>query len=124
METMTVLEKDAAYAKIAAEDAKDEGVPAELGELGVDAWGTGELRKLAVDARVTVRRGGAPAKGKCVVYWMQRSQRGRDSHGLNKAIAVGNALGLPVVAYGSGIPNFMHGNLRHYTFLNQGLPDI
>ncbi|MBW4037955.1 MAG: deoxyribodipyrimidine photolyase [Acidobacteria bacterium] len=83
------------------------------------------LRALADDARVTVRRGGVPAgEGKCVVYWMQRAQRGRDNHALDKAIAVGDALGLPVVAYFAGISNFPHANLRHYAFLNQGLPDV
>ena len=84
-----------------------------------------ELRKLADDARVTVRRGGAPAKdGKCVVYWMQRAQRGRDNHAVDLAVNIGNAQGLPVVAYFAGIANFPHANLRHYVFLNQGLPDI
>ena len=84
-----------------------------------------ELRGLADNPRVTVRRGGAPdAKGKCVVYWMQRSQRGRDSHALDLAISIGNILGLPVVAYFAGISNFRAASLRHYVFLNQGLPDI
>lgn len=84
-----------------------------------------ELRPLAEDARVTVRRGGAPdPHGSCVVYWMQRAQRGRDNHALDVAIAVGNALGLPVVAYFAGISNFPHANQRHYVFLNQGLVDI
>jgi deoxyribodipyrimidine photo-lyase len=114
---MTVQEKDAAYAQNAEAYAADEAVPK-------------ALRELADDARVTVRRGGPPAldlegrKSKCVVYWMQRAQRGRDNHALNKAVAVGNALGLPVVAYFAGIKNFPHANLRHYAFLNQGLPDI
>jgi deoxyribodipyrimidine photo-lyase len=110
-ESMTVLEKDAAYARIAAEFAADESV-------------SRELHSLADDARVTVRRGGVPAEGKSVVYWMQRAQRGRDNHALDKAIAVGDSLGLPVVAYFAGIKNFPHANLRHYAFLNQGLPDI
>ncbi len=109
--SMTVLEKDAAYAKIAATLIADESVPQ-------------ALRELADDARVTVRRGGAPGAGKCVVYWMQRAQRGRDNHALDMAIACGNALGLPVVAYFAGISNFPHANLRHYAFLNQGLPDV
>jgi deoxyribodipyrimidine photo-lyase len=74
---------------------------------------------------VTVRRGGAPAAdGKCVVYWMQRAQRGRDNHAVDLAVKIGNELGLPVVAYFAGISNFPHANLRHYAFLNQGLPDI
>ena len=109
--SMTVLAKDAAYARMGATLAEDERMPK-------------ALRELAQDARVTVRRGGAPGDGKCVVYWMQRAQRGRDNHALDKAIAVGNALGLPVVAYFAGISNFPHANLRHYAFLSQGLPDV
>jgi deoxyribodipyrimidine photo-lyase len=84
-----------------------------------------ELRELADDARVTVRRGGVPATdGTCVVYWMQRAQRGRDNHAVDLAVKLGNQLGLPVVAYFAGIANFPHANLRHYAFLNRGLPDI
>jgi deoxyribodipyrimidine photo-lyase len=109
--SMTVLEKDAAYARMAERLVEDERVPK-------------ALRELAQDARVTVRRGGAPGEGKCVVYWMQRAQRGRDNHALDKAIAVGDALELPVVVYFAGISNFPHANLRHYAFLNQGLPDV
>ncbi len=109
--SMTVQEKDAAYARLAAQLVDDGCVPQ-------------ALRELAQDPRVTVRRGGAPGEGKCVVYWMQRAQRGRDNHALDMAIAVGNALGLPVVAYFAAISNFPHANLRHYAFLNQGLPDV
>jgi deoxyribodipyrimidine photo-lyase len=83
------------------------------------------LKSLAKDTRVTVRRGGAPdPKGKCVVYWMQRAQRGVDNHAVNLAVHAANALGLPLVVYFAGISNFPHANLRHYAFLNQGLPDI
>jgi deoxyribodipyrimidine photo-lyase len=110
--SMDVLEKDRAYAQNGEAYAGDGSVPS-------------ALRALADDARVTVRRGGAPgSEGKCVVYWMQRAQRGRDNHALDKAIAVGNALGLPVVAYFAGIKNFPSANLRHYAFLGQGLPDV
>ena len=114
---ITAQEKDAAYARIAAELAEDASVPE-------------ALRALADDPRVTVRRGGAPAlehegrKARCVVYWMQRAQRGRDNHALDKAIDVANALGLPCVAYFAAIQNFPNANLRHYAFLNQGLPEI
>jgi len=48
---MSAQQKDAAYAQIAAELAEDGGAPA-------------ELRALADDPRVTVRRGGVPARGK------------------------------------------------------------
>jgi deoxyribodipyrimidine photo-lyase len=93
--------------------------------MAEDAAVPEELRALAEDARVTVRRGGAPvADGKCVVYWMQRAQRGVDNHAVDLAVKVANALGLPLVVYFASISNFPHANLRHYVFLNQGLPDI
>jgi deoxyribodipyrimidine photo-lyase len=84
-----------------------------------------ELLEMAGDARVTVRRGGAPDPGgECVVYWMQRAQRGRDNHAVDLAARVANALGLPLVVYFAGIANFPHANLRHYAFLNRGLVDV
>src|SRR5215469_15761437 len=58
------------------------------------------LKKLADDPRVTVRRQGAPLKGgKCVVYWMQRAQRGVDNPALDLAIKIGNELNLPVLVF-------------------------
>ena len=83
------------------------------------------LRELAANPRITIRRAGTPdPSGKCIVYWMQRSQRGRDNHALDLAVSLANALKLPVVAYFAAISNFPHANLRHYAFLQQGLPDI
>lgn len=90
--------------------------------------GTGvpeELKLLSEDARVTVRRSDAPdPSGKCVAYWMQRAQRGIDNHAVDVAVKVANLLELPLVVYFAGISNFPHANLRHYAFLNQGLPDV
>ena len=83
------------------------------------------LAGIAADKRVTVRRGGElRADGKCVVYWVQRAQRAVDNPALEVAIACGNALGLPVVAYFSVIPNYPNANYRHYYFLQQGLHDL
>src|SRR5215471_1487939 len=83
------------------------------------------LRTWSSDSRVTVRREGTPDPGgKCVVYWMQRAQRGIDNHAVDLAVKIANLLGLPLVVYFAGISNFPHANLRHYAFLNQGLPDI
>jgi deoxyribodipyrimidine photo-lyase len=83
------------------------------------------LEPYADSPRVTIRRAGEPLEdGKCVVYWMQRAQRGVDNPALDLAIALGNELDLPVIAFFSAISNFPHANLRHYVFLNQGLPDI
>lgn len=111
-ESTPVVEKDAAYAEIAAAFVEDQSVPK-------------ALREIAANTRVTIRRSGAPdPDGRCVVYWMQRAERGRDNHALDVAIACGDALGLPIVAYFAGIKDFPHANLRHYAFLNQGLADI
>ena len=84
-----------------------------------------ELLRWAADPRVTVRRSGAPASGgKSVVYWMQRAQRGVDNHAVDLAVKVANLLELPLIVYFAAISNFPHANLRHYAFLNRGLPDI
>jgi len=103
--------KDAMYARLGKELTADDRVPE-------------ELRRLAENPRVTVRRGGAPERGRCVVYWMQRAQRGRDNHALDAAVRVANALGLPCVAYFAVVKNFPHAHLRHYAFMNDGLPDV
>src|SRR5271163_3315910 len=84
-----------------------------------------QLHLWSSDLRVTVRRAGTPdPNGRCVVYWMQRAQRGIDNHAVDLAVKISNLLGLPLVVYFAGIANFPHANLRHYVFLNQGLPDI
>ncbi len=83
------------------------------------------LQKLTVDPRVTVRRNGPPdADGTCVVYWMQRAQRGMDNPALDVAIEAANALGKPAVVFFAPVPFYPHANLRHYRFLAQGVPDI
>jgi deoxyribodipyrimidine photo-lyase len=83
------------------------------------------LQKLAENSRVTIRREGAPKPdGTCVVYWMQRAQRGLNNAAVDCAVDIANELGLPLLVYFSAISNFPNANLRHYVFLNQGLPDI
>ncbi len=77
------------------------------------------------DPRVTVRTRGLPdADGTCVVYWMQRTHRGEDNPALDVAIAAGNALRKPVVVFFGLLPFVAGGNLRHYRFLVDGLPDV
>jgi deoxyribodipyrimidine photo-lyase len=84
-----------------------------------------QLHRFGADPRVTVRRAGNPdPAGRCVVYWMQRAQRGVDNHAVDLAVKIANLLGLPLVVYFAAISNFPHANLRHYVFLNQGLPDV
>ena len=84
-----------------------------------------QLTHLASDPRTTVRRGGPPdPDGTCVVYWMQRAQRGIDNPALDVAVEAANALGKPVVVFFAPVPFYPHANLRHYHFLNEGIADI
>jgi deoxyribodipyrimidine photo-lyase len=84
-----------------------------------------DLTKLSQDPRVTVRRAGPPdPDGSCVVYWMQRAQRAIDNPALDLAVDAANAMGKPVVVFLAPVPFYPHGNLRHYRFLAEGIPDI
>jgi deoxyribodipyrimidine photo-lyase len=83
------------------------------------------LAKISENPRVTVRRGGEPAsEGRCVVYWMQRAQRGEDNPALDVAVKVANELSKPLVVFFAPVPFYPHANLRHYRFLAEGIPDI
>jgi deoxyribodipyrimidine photo-lyase len=84
-----------------------------------------DLKKLTEDLRVTIRRSGSfNPGGSCVVYWMQRAQRGIDNPALDVAVEAANALRKPVVVFFAPIPFYPHANLRHYSFLAEGIPDI
>jgi deoxyribodipyrimidine photo-lyase len=82
------------------------------------------LERIAHDPRVRIRKAGLNAQAKCVVYWMRRSQRASDNAALNVAIQAGNILRKPALVFFGLTPKAYHANLRHYTFLMQGLPDI
>ncbi len=83
------------------------------------------LTRLSQDPRVTVRRAGVPdPAGTCVVYWMQRAQRGIDNPALDVTVELANALGKPVVVFLAPAPFYPNANLRHYRFLVEGIPDI
>jgi deoxyribodipyrimidine photo-lyase len=82
------------------------------------------LEQLSSDPRVTIRRQGAPdPSGRCVVYWMQRSQRALDNPALDVAVEAANALQQPMVIFFAPVPFYPHANLRHCAFLAQGIPD-
>ena len=84
-----------------------------------------DLNEIAKDPRVTIRRTGQPlSDGNCVVYWMQRSQRGIDNPALDAAVEAANALRKPIVVFFAPVPFYPRANLRHYRFLNEGVPDI
>jgi deoxyribodipyrimidine photo-lyase len=83
------------------------------------------IEEFSQNARITVRRAGAPdPSGTCVVSWMQRAQRAVDNPALDVAIRVGNELKKPVVVFLAPVPFYPRANLRHYRFLADGIPDI
>jgi deoxyribodipyrimidine photo-lyase len=83
-----------------------------------------EAVKAKYGDRVTVRRAGEPSRdGKCVVYWMQRAQRALDNPALDLGVEAANALDLPVVVFFAPVPFYPSANIRHYRFLQRGIPD-
>src|SRR5579864_8066689 len=83
------------------------------------------LAELSQSPRVTIRRTGPPnPDGACVVYWMQRAQRGIDNPALDVAVEAANTLRKPVVVFLAPVPFYPKANLRHYRFLAEGIPDI
>jgi deoxyribodipyrimidine photo-lyase len=81
-----------------------------------------DLLPATPDPRVRVRSLAPPPVGaRCVVYWMQRAQRGVDNPALDVAIDAGNRLGLPVAVHFGLHPGYPGANERHYAFLLDGL---
>ena len=82
-------------------------------------------RLLQPHPRLRVARSSLPdPAGACVLYWMQRSQRGVDNLALNLAIDAGNALGVPVIAAFGLTADYPGAQRRHYRFLLEGLLDV
>ena len=74
--------------------------------------------------RVRILRAGGPSStGRCVLYWMQRAQRGHDNAALNLAIALGNALKLPVITVFGLSDQFPGSQPRQKQFVVEGLVD-
>jgi deoxyribodipyrimidine photo-lyase len=59
-----------------------------------------------------------------VVYWMSRDQRVLDNWALLYAIGQGNALNVPVDVVFTLSNSFLGANLRHYTFMIDGLKQV
>ncbi len=62
--------------------------------------------------------------GRYVLYWMQASQRVECNHALEYAVGEANALALPVVVAFGLTDRFPEANLRHYTFMLEGLEEV
>ncbi|MBN2432352.1 MAG: deoxyribodipyrimidine photo-lyase [Acidobacteria bacterium] len=75
------------------------------------------------DQRLHRRNQRQVQNGRFVLYWMQRSQRATWNHALEYAIRQANERQLPVVVYFGLTPDYPRANLRHYTFMLQGLQE-
>jgi len=58
-----------------------------------------------------------------VLYWMQQSQRAEYNHALEYAVLKANHLGLGVVVAFGLMDDYPGANLRHYTFMLEGLTE-
>jgi deoxyribodipyrimidine photo-lyase len=61
--------------------------------------------------------------GQYVLYWMQASQREDTNHALEFAIGEANARNLPVLVYFGLTADYPEANLRHYSFMLEGLAE-
>lgn len=59
--------------------------------------------------------------GKFILYWMQSAQRAEDNPALEFAIQRANDRGLPLVTIFALTPDYPEANLRHYTFMLEGV---
>jgi len=59
--------------------------------------------------------------GGYVLYWMQQSQRAKNNHALEYAICLANEKSMPVVVLFCLMDDYPEANLRHYTFMLEGL---
>ncbi len=74
------------------------------------------------DDRVSkMNEDGIYLNGDYILYWMQAAQRIHDNHALEFAIRMANKFGCPLVVACVIMPNFPHANLRHFTFMLQGI---
>jgi len=62
-------------------------------------------------------------KGKFVLYWMQQSQRAEFNHALEYAVMQANDQGLPLLVVFGLTKNYPDANIRHYTFMLEGLAE-
>jgi deoxyribodipyrimidine photo-lyase len=61
--------------------------------------------------------------GAYVLYWMQEAQRAEHNHALEYAVQRANELGRPLLVVFGLTAGYPEANLRHYTFMLEGLKD-
>lgn len=80
------------------------------------------MRTAGMTDRVTRLNQVGEASGDFVLYWMQQSQRAVWNQALEYAVERANDLDLPLVVC-FGLTSYPDANLRHYTFMLEGLEE-
>jgi deoxyribodipyrimidine photo-lyase len=101
------------------QEAPGQGIRLETGLTGIDRF------VAADDPWAEVLHDPAiPADARCVLLWVQRAQRATDNRAANLAVAIGNALALPVVALFVVAPDYPDASPRAYQFMAEGLAGL
>lgn len=74
--------------------------------------------------RIRYLKKDAVRQGKYILYWMQAAQRVKYNHALDYALYEAGKRNIPLVVYFGLIPDFPGANLRHYSFMMQGLEEV
>lgn len=74
--------------------------------------------------RVRVLREGTETGRRYVLYWMQSAQRAAGNPALEYAVGQADMRDLPVLVYFGLTERYPEANLRHYTFLMEGLQEV
>lgn len=61
---------------------------------------------------------------KYIIYWMQASQRTQYNHALEKSKKLAKKYKKPLIVFFGITDNFPDANIRHYTFMLQGLKEV
>jgi deoxyribodipyrimidine photo-lyase len=77
-----------------------------------------------VDSRIQVLNDREARNGRYVLYWMQQSQRTEYNDALNVAIREANRCELPLLAVFGLTDAYPEANLRHFTFMLEGLQEV
>jgi deoxyribodipyrimidine photo-lyase len=75
------------------------------------------------EERVRDLNEGAVRNGDYVLYWMQSSQRAEQNHALEYAVQQANEMGQRLLVVFGLTDDYPEANLRHYTFMLEGLKD-
>ena len=76
------------------------------------------------EGRVHILRDLPIKNGEYVLYWMQATQRAEHNHALCYAIKLADENNLPLIVFFGIDETYPEANLRHYTFMLEGLQDV